>query len=139
LVVGLDRDKPHPEPTHGFCNCFRINEVVLVCFYMRLYILCRPQPYVMTLLPERSPKKCDPPHASIPITQAGRFAVNRRNCRRENFFRTTTSPHAPMPTECKIVFAKINANGVYFHEVVSFAHLFYSGCGRKDAADQPIN
>src|SRR5689334_11026561 len=90
LVIALDRYEAHLRPPHCFRNRFSINVVALVRLYIRLYILRRHQPYLMTCSLRARPRKCDPPQASMPINSTCRFAVKSNSCLRENFLRTTT-------------------------------------------------
>src|SRR5246127_3888468 len=60
LVVALDRYEAHLRPPDCLRNRFGINVVALVVFYVRLYILRRHQPYLMTLLSQSPPEKVRP-------------------------------------------------------------------------------
>src|SRR5579864_3595773 len=98
LVIALDRYEAHLRPPDCLRNRFSINVVTLVRLYIRLDILRRHQPYLVTLLSQSPPRKCDPPHASMPINSTCRFAVKSNSCFRENFLRITTSPRRLSPT-----------------------------------------
>ena len=49
LLSGLDRHKPHVLFGHGFGDCFRIDEIVLVRFSVWLYELGRDEPHFVPL------------------------------------------------------------------------------------------
>src|SRR5579859_3972296 len=98
LVVALDRYEAHLRPPDCLRNRFGINVVALVRFYIRLDILRRHQPYLVTLLSQRPPEKVRPSAGF----HANQFDLQVRSEEqqflRENFLRTTTSPRGLSPT-----------------------------------------
>ena len=48
LFRRLDRHEPHRRPCHRLADCFRVGRVVLLAFNIRLHILRRDQPDLMT-------------------------------------------------------------------------------------------
>ena len=57
LFFALDRHKTHPGPIHSLGDRFGIDVVVLVGLHIRLHVLRRHQPYIMTLLAKRTAKE----------------------------------------------------------------------------------
>jgi hypothetical protein len=90
LVVGLDRYEAHVLAGHGFGNGFGIAEIVLVRLHERLDELPRNEAHVMALVAQCRAEELCPAHASMPITEWGRFAVWASSCVRESFLRMTT-------------------------------------------------
>ena len=76
-----------------------VDVVALVGLHVRLHILrwgsTAPHDPALAV---PGPRKCGPPHASMPIKWTRRLAVKCRSWLRENFLRTTTSPHRLSPT-----------------------------------------
>src|SRR5712692_954563 len=70
LVIRLDRHKTHRRPRDGLSDRLRIDVVALVRLYVRLHILRRDQPHLMTLLPQRPAKK---------MGASARFHTNQLN------------------------------------------------------------
>src|SRR5258708_18902526 len=98
LVIGLDRHKAHGRSCDSLGDRLGIDVVALIGFHVRLHILRRYQPHVVSLFPQCSAKKMRTSAASMPINPTCTFAVNRSSCVRENFLRTTTSPPRLSPT-----------------------------------------
>jgi hypothetical protein len=55
--LGLDGHKSHPRTLHRLGDRFRIQKVTLVGLHVRLYVLRRHQPYLMSLLAQSSSEK----------------------------------------------------------------------------------
>jgi hypothetical protein len=56
-IIGLDGNKAHILPGHGFGNGFGIEEVVLIGLEKWFYKLRWNQPHFMTLVAKRGPDK----------------------------------------------------------------------------------
>jgi hypothetical protein len=73
LRYGLDRDKTHVRPIHGFTNAFGVVGVVLLALDVRFDELRRHQPYRVThLLEDTTPGVCagarfHPDQARLPL------------------------------------------------------------------------
>ena len=55
LVIALDRYEAHPRTPRFLCNRLGVNVVALVRLYVRLDILRRHQPHLVTLLSQNPP------------------------------------------------------------------------------------
>jgi hypothetical protein len=80
LFDRLDRHKAHGGSTHRCADRFRIAPIILVGLDVGLDIL---RCISLTVCPSCSharPQCCALPHASLPITQAGRFATVSNTC-----------------------------------------------------------
>jgi len=103
LIFRLDGYETHVLPFHGFGNRFRIAVVILVGLHERSHKLRGNQAHLVSWFAQRSPRKCDPTPASLPIKHAGKFAVYISSCERENFLPITTWERIPSAMRWKVV------------------------------------
>jgi len=93
LVIALNRYEEHLRPLDCLRNRLGINVAALVRLYISLTYCAGISRTSRPCSSRALPLESGPPQASMPINLACRFAVKCSSCLRENFLRTTTSPH----------------------------------------------
>jgi hypothetical protein len=123
LLFSLNWDKTHGRSLHSFSDRLGINVIALVRLYVRLNVLRRHQPNVVTLSPQRPPQKMcsatclhpDPMNVEV-------------SCIRQQLAPGTLLPNqdgtAQINThQVKQRFTQIDPDRVYFHERSPFPGL----------------
>src|SRR5260370_27959592 len=112
LVISLDRHETHRRPCDSLRDRLGIDVVALVRFHVRLHILRRYQPHLVSLFPQCSAKKTRTSagfHANQPDAYVGSEA--QQLCARELLAHHDLTAQVK-PDQMKNCLTKINADGV---------------------------
>ncbi len=115
LVIRLDRDKAHGWPRDCFADRLGIDEVALVRLHVRLHVLSRDDPHLMTLYPECSSQEMSS-GTCLHADQVG-LSVRRKLQQLSAGTLPAHNDFAPQvqANQVKDRLAEINADRVYLH------------------------